>query len=263
MARVIAFSNIKGGSGKTTTTVNIASALAHRNHRVLLIDTDPQAHATISLGLTSKNIRHDLFSLLIEEREIGSTMYNTGIKGLKLIPASKRLVSFEKNYSRNKEARLYLSERIKDILDEYDYITIDTPPTISLLTFSALISAREVIIPVQAHFLGMKGVFDMVRLLYKINQIYKTDLKLAGIVPTFFNEKMKLSKAVVEEVRSSLGENIFLHPVRSNISLAEAPMFGKSIFQYNKKSIGASDYLRVAIQIEEMAKDGPLTASSP
>lgn len=252
MGRTIAFSNIKGGSGKTTTTVNIAAALAHKGYKVLLLDTDPQGHASLSLGITPNNIRRDLFALLTEDIEPKSVMYNGFLPNLKIIPATKRLVSFEKNYSRDKSARSRLAQKIVQEKKEFDYTILDTPPTISLLTFAALIASEEVIIPVQAHYLGMRGVFEMVRLLYKINQVYHTDLNLTGIIPTFYSEKMRLSKAVVTEIKRTLGEGIFLHPVRNNIALAEAPMFGKSIFQYNGKSIGAADYLKIADQIVQM-----------
>lgn len=252
MARIIAFSNIKGGSGKTTTAVNIAAALAHKGRDVLLVDTDPQAHATLSLGISPKEIKSDLFLLLMDKAPIDSVMKPTYLQKLKIIPASKKLVSFEKNYSKVREARLFLSEHLAAVSDRYDYILLDTPPTISLLMFSALIAAKEVIIPVQAHFLGMKGVFDMVRLMYRIQHYYKTDLQLQGIIPTFFNDKIRLSKTIVMEIKNNLGNNVFLHPVRNNITLAEAPMFGKSIFHYSRKSPGAVDYMRIANQIESM-----------
>jgi chromosome partitioning protein len=252
MIRTIAFSNIKGGSGKTTTAVNVSAALAQKGHRVLLVDTDPQGHASLSLGIKSRTPGRDLFTLLIDKADAQTVIHATSNPNLKLLPSSKNLISFEKNYGRSREARMYLEQRLRTLHDRFDYITFDTPPTLSLLTFSSLIAAREVAIPVQAHFLGMKGVFDMVRLLYRIDQIYKTNIKLIGIIPTFFNEKIRLSKAVVSEIKKNLGENIFFHPIRNNISLAEAPMFGKTIFEYNSKASGAIDYSAVAVELERM-----------
>ncbi len=248
MARIIAFSNCKGGTGKTTTTVNVSAALAHRGTRVLVVDSDPQGHATLSLGIQASRVKKDLYSFLLADEGPLDAILETYLNRLKIIPATKKLAIFEKRYSGIKEARTYLSERLAGVAKMFDYIIIDTPPTLSLLTFSALIACDEVIIPVQAHFLGMKGLLDMVRLLYKIRQLYKPELELKGIIPTFFNEKTRLSKAIITEIKKNFGENAILHPVRTNISPAEAPMFGKSIFQYNQKSTGAIDYLRIADQ---------------
>jgi len=219
---------------------------------VLLIDTDPQGHASLSLGISRKNIKGDLFAFLVDNANSLDVIQDTYISRLKIIPSSKRLVDFERNYSRVREARVFLARRLAEVEEHFDYIIFDTPPNLSLLSFSALIAAREVFIPVQAHFLGMKGVFDMMRLLYRIRNLYNKDLELKGIILTFYNDKMRLSKAVVAEIKKTLGDNVFLHPVRNNISLAEAPMFGRSIFQYNGKCQGAVDYLKIANQIEKM-----------
>ncbi len=258
MARIISISNLKGGSGKTTSAVNIAAALALQKHRVLVVDTDPQAHATLSLGVQARKAGVDLHGVLVERKPMEDAIRDTSTAGLWVIPASKRLVYFEKNHSTDKEARKRLSSVLSEVESRYDYVIVDTPPTISLLTISSLIASNEVVIPMQAHYLALKGLVEMLQLLHKINRYYNQNLALTGIIPTFFNGSAKLSKAIVGEIRKQLGEHIILPPVRSNIALAEAPRFGKSIFEYRKQSPGAVDYLRIAHAIQHPNREeGP------
>ena len=250
MKRVISISNRKGGSGKTTTAVNISAALAHQGKRVLVIDTDPQAHTTLCFGVAVKNLKGDLYSLLVNQKKPQELIVNTYLKSLKLIPASRRLTMYERNFIQHKEARLRLAEGLALLNGEYDYIIIDTPPTMSLMTVSALIASDKVIIPTQTHFLALEGVAEMVTLIGKIQKLYNPLLSLMGIIPTFYKHKTHLSSSILKDIKDSLGEQIILHPVRVNISLAEAPGFGKTIFQYNPRSNGAFDYLAIAQQIE-------------
>ncbi len=251
MARIVSFANRKGGSGKTTTTVNVAAGLAHLGKRVCIIDTDSQAHATISLGI-KKSDERGLYSILVYNTDIYSEMVDTYLNNLKIIPASRMLIEYERQYSKDKSYRTLLAERINKIVGDFDFIIFDTSPALSLLTLSSLIASKEVYIPMQTHFLAMEGLAEMVRLIYTINKLYNTDLKLKGIIPTFFSERTRLSKAIIEEIKQNLGENIILRPIRNNISLAEAPSYGKTIFQYNKKSNGAIDYYLLAKQIENL-----------
>jgi len=252
VSRIIAFSNRKGGSAKTTTTVNIAAALAEMGHTVLVIDADAQAHTTISLGYPPKSISKDLYSLLVENEPITDILYGTYLKNLMLIPASMKLTEFERHYSHKEEARKLLSERIKGVKDRYDFILIDTPPTFSLLTVSVLIASSEVVIPVQTHFLAMESLAAMIKIVKQINKLYNPDLKISGIIPTFYSSRRNLTRTILEEIRINLGESIILHPVRMNVSLAEAPGYGMTIFQYDEKSNGAFDYRKIAEQIEAM-----------
>lgn len=251
MARIIAISNRKGGSGKTTSTVNVSAALAHKGKDVLVIDADPQAHTTKSFGIMPKDIHLDLYSCLVERRDVEEAIKGTYLKTLKVIPATRRLTLYERNFSREKQARIRLSDCLSSNNREFDYIIFDTPPTLSLLTVSALIASNEVLIPMQTHFLSLDGLTEMVALIAKVNEIYNPDLRLKGIIPTFYKERTRLGRSVIGEIRRNLGEHIVLHPVRVNISLAEAPSFGKTIFQYNSKSNGAFDYFAIARQIED------------
>jgi len=248
--RILAISNRKGGSGKTTTVVNVGAALAQRGYKVLIVDTDPQAHTSLSFGITPKNISSDLYSILVERKKPEEVMVGTYLDKLMIIPATRRLSTYEKNYSKLEEARTCLAERISTINEYFDFIILDTPPTMSLLNVAALIASNEVFVPMQTHFLSLEGLAEMVTLISKINKLYNPNVKINGVIPTFYKERTRLSRAIFIEIKKTLGDSIILHPIRENISLAEAPGYGKTIFQYNLKSNGAYDYLAVAKQIE-------------
>jgi chromosome partitioning protein len=252
MARIIAVSNLKGGSGKTTSAVNIAAALANQGKSVLLVDTDPQAHATFCLGAASRRHPRDLASLLMDGAPAEEAILETSTPGVRLIPACRRLAYFEKQHASHREARTFLVTILRQIQDRFDYILIDTPPTLGLLTVCSLVAARELIVPTQAHVLALRGLLEMVQLVYKIRRHYNPELELRGIVPTFYNAQARLSASIVGEIRKQLGEAVLLPPVRTNIALAEAPRFGRSILQHSRQSSGAVDYLRVAHAIEKM-----------
>ncbi len=252
MVRVLAFSNRKGGSAKTTTTVNIAAALADRGYRVLVVDADAQAHTSISLGYHPKSIEKDLYSLLVDNESIESVMYGTYIKTLTLIPASMKLTEFERHYSHREEIRMLIRDKIEGVKSDYDFIIFDTPPTFSLLTVSVLIASTELYIPVQTHFLAMESLAAMIKIVRQVNKLYNPELSVKGIIPTFYTRRRNLTRTIIGEIRQNLGEKIILHPVRMNISLAEAPGYGMTIFQYDPKSNGAYDYGKVAEQIEAL-----------
>ena len=252
MKRIISISNRKGGSGKTTTAVNISAALAHKGKRVLVVDADPQAHTTLSFGISKGQIEGDLYSVLMGQKSAEEVMVNTYLDKLNVIPSTRRLMEYERKYSSIREARMHLAECFSSINGQFDYTIFDTPPTLSLMTVSALIASDEVYIPMQAHFLALEGLAEMVTLISKIHKLYNHDVRLKGIIPTFYKEKTKLSQEVIEQIKKNLGEEILLHPVRVNIALAEAPGHGETIFQYRLKSHGAYDYLCVANQIEDL-----------
>lgn len=251
MKRTIAFCNRKGGSGKTTTSVNVAAALAHRGKRVLLIDADPQAHASLSFGIKANRDNGDLYSLLTNGAMPEDVMTGTYLDTLKVIPASRKLLDFEQQYSREKGAGARLAEKIAAMKTTFDFVVFDTPPTLGLMTLSALVASKEIYVPMQAHFLAMEGLAEVVRVSKKLNEMYGLGLGIKGVIPTLFKERNRLSRAIVGEISCHFGESILLHPVRENIALAEAPSHGKTIFQYKLKSHGAYDYLCIADTIRE------------
>jgi chromosome partitioning protein len=249
MARVITIGNRKGGTGKTTTCVSLAAGLAHRGRRVLLVDLDPQAHATLSLGVRGASAGGG-HALLAEAKPLEQLLVGTYLPTLSLLPGSRRLSEYERLYTPVKEARLRLREALTSTGSRYDYVHIDTPPTLGLLTVTALIASSELIVPMQSHFLALDGLAEMVKIVATIRRLYGGGLAIRGIVPTFYQERARLSRAVLDEVRAFLGPDAILHPVRSSMPLAEAPSHGKTVFAYDPKCSGAMDYLAVVAQID-------------
>ena len=250
-ARIIAFSNRKGGSGKTTTTVNVAAALAHRGKKVLIVDTDPQAHATLSFGINGISNEKNLYKLLESDVKVDEMIVDTYLENLKIIPAHRLLMTYEQKYARTKGAAARLASELTTIRENFDFIIFDTPPTLGLMTLGALIASTELYVPMQTHYLALEGLAEMVKVVRRINNVKKPQIVIRGIIPTFNKERTRLNKAIIDEIKKALGEEIVLHPVRENVSLAEAPSHGKTIFQYKLKSHGAFDYLRVADLIME------------
>jgi len=255
MTRSIVFANRKGGCGKTTTAVNVAHALAIEGKKVLLIDVDPQAHATIGLGLSPLSRKCHALHLLREEAPFCDAVFQTHIPGIWLIPASRDLGSFEIDFSSREGSETLLSERLYEEAADFDYVIFDPPPTVGLLTVSALVAAQEVFIPMQMHFLAMEGLAEMMQLIYTVNATHNANLRLSAIIPTFFNKHTRLAKEIAADIVKNFGSDRLLPGVRMNISLAEAPGHGKSIFEYAPQSCGAQDYLEVAHRIDGFRRE--------
>lgn len=247
MQHIIAVANRKGGCGKTTTAVNLSAALATRGLKVLLVDMDSQAHATTSLGFRPDQLeKHTLYHLFTDQSHFQQVLQQTGVDNLSLLPACRKLGAFEFEHAQHKGSELRLAEVLEGNIDHFDYIFIDPPPTLGLLMAASLSAAKEVIVPLQLNYLAMEGLAEIVQLIYKMNASFNPVLRLRGIIPTFFNSQTKLSRMIHREIADHFGEERLLSPIRTNTTLAEAPGYGESIFQYNPKSIGATDYLSLA-----------------
>lgn len=247
--RRLVFTNRKGGCGKTTTSVNVAAALAHLGHRVLVVDTDPQAHATMSLGVAQRSIQADLSAVLMGDATAAAAVQTSYVTRLHVIPSSRRLADFERRHADTADAVHWMRNRLDPLMDQYDYTVIDTPPTTQVLTLGALVAGREAYIPMQAHFLAMEGMIEIIELVEEVQATLNSDLQIRGIIPTFYDDSAEFSQQIVGELNRRLGEGLILKPVRLNNALAEAPGAGHTIFQHDLRSPGALDYYRVALQI--------------
>ncbi len=240
MGRIIVFANRKGGCGKTTTAVNTAHALTTHG-RVLLIDMDAQAHVSIIFASASPP-QNTILEVLEDRLALTEAIFPSRIAGLELIYSSRNLGAYELGADPDDEQALVLAEQIALVQSLYDYIIIDPPPTLGILMVASLVAAKEVFIPMPMHFLAMEGLAEMMQVIYRLNASYNPVLRLSGIVPTFYNRKTKIAQKISEEIRASFGAEIMMPGIRSNITLAEAPAYKKTIFEYAPKSHGAVDY---------------------
>jgi chromosome partitioning protein len=249
VAQIIAVTNQKGGVGKTTTAVNLAAQLASPKRRVMLVDLDPQGNATSSLGIDKENLPATLYDVLIGEVALDSIAQSCNVKNLYVLPANNNLAGAEValvNVS-NRESRL--AEVLKRV--NVDVIIIDCPPALGLLTINGLVAADRVLIPVQAEYFALEGLGQLLNTIQAVRQQLNPHLEILGVLLTMFNKRMVLSEQVLDEVRQHFGDKVFKAVIPRNVRLAEAPSFGRTIFEHDKWSKGARAYKSLA---EEVAK---------
>jgi chromosome partitioning protein len=251
------FANRKGGCGKTTSAVNVAAGLALAGRKTLLVDCDSQCHASISLGLSPYAETPSLYDVLVDESaKLKDVILPISWPDkLFIVPSSNQLAAFELEGKRDPKTRSRLANLfITPDMMSFDYIVIDPPPTVGLLFVKSLIASTEVIIPVQTHFLSMESLAEMVRLVYQVNATVNPDLRIAGILPTFYSRQIRLAKNVIKEIKTNFGEDMILPLVRHDFAIAEAPGFGKCIFKHAPGSQGALDYASVVEKIDGHCK---------
>lgn len=243
--RCIAVANQKGGAAKTTTTVNLGAALAERGKRVLLIDLDPQGNASDWVGC-APNDPEGVYALLTGSSGIAELNRQTAFPGMQAIPATKALTGIERALAREMGAETTLRRKLAGAPDRWDYVLIDTPPTLGMLTLNALAAARELIIPVAAHVLALAGVAQLVETMGVVRERLNPNLALAGIVACRVDSRTRHCAEVVASLRETFGAQVYPTEIRENIRLAEAPSFKQSIMDYSAASTGAVDYRALA-----------------
>lgn len=241
--RTIAITNQKGGSGKTTTTVNLAAALGEQGHRVLVLDLDPQASATSWLGVADGG--KGLFQVFTEDGDLGSAVVDTPVQGVQLVPASAWMAGLERALSSEVGTETILRAALADLPDRWDFVLMDCPPSLSLLAVSALTAADEVLVPVEASVLALQGLASLNKTIERVRKRLNKQLVLGGIVVCRVRNT-NLSREVIEMLVESFGEAVYEAYVRNNVRLAEAPSFNEPITVYDSASIGAKDYRAVA-----------------
>ncbi len=253
--RTIVFANRKGGCGKTTVAVNVSHGLCLLGRRVLLLDLDPQAHATLSLGIAPVDVDRHVGHMLEADADLSDIIMETGIPGLSVAPSARELMAFELSRAAHPGAETRLAERLSGRLTGYDYLIIDPPPTVGILTVSALVAASSVYIPMPMHFLAMEGLAEMTRLIYTVNANWNAGLRMRGVIPTFFNPNTRLARRISGEIRSLFGPDHLLPGIRMNVSLAEAPGHGRTVLDHAPKSAGAEDFATLARRIDSDTED--------
>jgi chromosome partitioning protein len=243
---IIAFCNQKGGVGKTTCALNIAVGLTLLRKKVLVIDFDPQAHLTYSLGLDAHQMKNTIYSVMRKTKSLEQASME--IKGMKVLPANLDLSRLESEMTGLSGKEKILKNRLAEVSD-VQYVIIDCPPAAGLLTVNALVACREVYIPLQMEFLALKGMSRLLTLIEEVKKKFNKDGPSYRVIPTRYDARKRLNNAIMDKVRERFGERVFDAVIRENIAVAEAPSFGQSIFEYAPRSHGAEDYLALCKEI--------------
>ena len=247
--RVFAVANQKGGVGKTTTAINLSTALAAVGRRVLLFDLDPQGNASTGLGIDRTSIELGSYEILIDGAGLHDATLETEIPGLFLVSATADLSGAELELVNANDREYRLTKAFEDYGRKYDYVVIDCPPALGLLTLNALVAAQGVLVPLQCEYLALEGLSQLVRTVDRVRDTFNSNLKLQGIVLTMYDGRNKLSTLVAEDVRSYFGELVYNTKIPRNVRVSEAPSHGRPVLIYDHQCVGAQAYIQLASEV--------------
>lgn len=253
MGQIISIANQKGGVGKTTTAINLAACLAAAEKKILLIDADPQGNASSGLGLNNREHDRTLYHLLIDEAEVSDVVVPTSLDRLSVIPSNQDLIGAEVELVNQPGRHHILSQKLKNAVDDYDYLIIDCPPSLQLLTINALSTSNKVLIPLQCEYYALEGLSQLIKTVNLVRQRFNRTLSIMGVLLTMFDKRNRLSHQVAQEVHKYFPGRVFDTVIPRNVRLSESPSHGLPIILYDIRSSGAEAYLALA---KEFLKKG-------
>lgn len=249
MGRIIAIANQKGGVGKTTTAINLSACLAEKGNSVLVIDTDPQGNTTSGFGIDKNFLENTIYELILGECSIQDCIIKNAIQNVSVVPSNVNLAAAEIELIGVEKKEFILKNEVDFIKENYDFIIIDCPPSLSMLTINAMTTANSVLVPIQCEYYALEGLSQLIHTVNLIKERLNPDLEMEGVVFTMFDSRTNLSNQVVENVKSTLKQNVCETVIPRNIRLAEAPSHGMPITMYEPKSAGAESYRQLADEI--------------
>jgi chromosome partitioning protein len=253
MTKIVSLANQKGGVGKTTTAINLSASLAACERSVLLVDLDPQANATSGVGL-DKNNDKSIYPVLTDGMSIREIIRKTDLPNFDVAPSSVDLVAAELELSDAIGREFYLRRALTEVAKDYDYILIDSPPSLSLLTINGLTAANSVLVPMQCEYFAIEGIAQLINTVERVRDMLNPGLEIEGIALTMFDERMNLARQVAEEVKTHFGEKVYQTVIPRNVRLGEAPSFGKPIILYDIRSRGSEAYVNLAKEFIQRAE---------
>jgi len=264
MSHILAIANQKGGVGKTTTAVNLAASLAIAERRTLLVDADPQGNATSGVGIAKHEVEISLYDVLVEGRSVREVILPApGLPHLAVLPATQDLVGAELQLVEREGREAALRDALAPILGEYDYIVVDCPPSLGLLTLNVLATANSVVIPIQCEYYGLEGISQLLNTVRLVQQNFNPGLAISGVLLTMFDSRLNLCRQVAEDATEYFEGKVFGTPIPRNVRLAEAPSFGKPILLYDAQSVGAKSYLAVGKELIRRLEPAPVVQTTP
>jgi chromosome partitioning protein len=256
LGKVIAIVNQKGGVGKTTTAINLGASLAQQDMWTLIIDCDPQANTTGGMGFPRDPARRSIYHALMHDVPLRNLVMTCEVEGLHLIPSEKNLVGAPVELVDQPEREQVLRKKMVDLRNEFNFILLDCPPSLDLLTLNALVAADSVIVPVQCEYFALEGVSELVDTLNRVRRSHNPHLAVEGILLTMYDERTNLSRQVRDDLREYFGDKVFSTVIPRNVRLAEAPSFGKPVFLYDPECKGATSYLDLAKEVINHDEEG-------
>lgn len=256
MGKIIAIANQKGGVGKTTTAINLSASMALAGREILVVDIDPQGNTTSGLGFDRTEIASSIYDVFSGSLEIKDIILKTEVENLSLAPSSIDLIAAEVELVDVQGREFVLKRALQTVKDQYEYIIIDCPPSLGLLTLNGLVAAHSVLVPVQCEYYALEGLGMLSRTIELVQSAFNPELQIEGVLLTMFDRRTSISHQVAEEVRRFFGDRVYSTVIPRNVTLSEAPSFGKPVMLYDARSKGAQSYLKLAKEILNEASTG-------